>query len=175
MGPLPDIVLIGSGQDVALVMKTKELLLKWSHNLQEQLQGAFSGFPAEVLRDHVESSNIKVRVVSMPCWELFDEQDQEYQDSVLMSNYSDILRIYVEKASTKNTGHDKYAHYAVLMPSFGLSGKSADVERKLEFTPDYIAAKVWSKWLDRGRRVPKKGNDADMGQDTWVSRMGANA
>ena len=68
----------------------------------------------------------------------FDEQEQDYQDSVLLSNYSDILRIYVEKAATKNTGHDKYAQFSVLMPSYGLSGPSADVERKLEFTPEYV-------------------------------------
>lgn len=47
-----------------------------------------------------------------------------------------MLSIYVEKAATKNTGHDKYAQYSVLMPSFGLSGKGADVERKLEFTAE---------------------------------------
>ena len=31
------------------------------------------------------------------------------QESVLLSNYTDVLSIYVEKAATKNTGHDKYA------------------------------------------------------------------
>jgi len=170
---LPDIVLIGSGQDVALVMQTKELLLKWSRKANESLHKAFAGFPPEMAMQHAQPSDIQVRVVSMPCWELFDEQDQEYQDSVLLSNYDDILRIYVEKAATKNTGHDKYAHYAVLMPSFGLSGKAADVERKLEFTPDYIAAKVWSKWVDRGRRLPTSGAKADTGPQTWVSCMGS--
>jgi len=111
----------------------------------------------------------------MPCWELFDEQEQDYQASVLLSNYNDILRIFVEKASTKNTGHDKYAHFSVLMPSYGLSGKAADVERKLEFTPEFIAAKVWSQWLDRGRRVRQGGDEADTGYSTWVSRLGSRA
>ncbi|CAK0820587.1 unnamed protein product, partial [Prorocentrum cordatum] len=120
---LPDIVLIGSGQDVALVMKTKELLLQWSADFNARLKGAFDGYPKAM---PVIAEPIKVRIVSMPCWELFDEQDQDYQDSVLLSNYRDILRIYVEKAATKNTGHDKYAHFS----------------EKLEFTPEYIAAKV---------------------------------
>merc|ERR1719356_2216471 len=124
-----------------------------------------------MLRDHVQSSRIKVRVVSMPCWELFDEQDQEYQDSVLLSDYSDILRIYVEKASTKNTGHDKYAHFSVLMPSYGLSGTSAEVEKQLEFTPEFIASKVWSRWMDRGRRLAGAGDEADLGPSTWGSRI----
>jgi len=168
---LPDIVLIGSGQDVALVMKAKELLLQWYKKLNEQLRTALRQFPSSLLGDNVPAA-LKVRVVSMPCWELFDEQDQDYQDSVLLSNYDDILRIYVEKAATKNTGHDKYAHFSVLMPSYGLSGKAADVERKLEFTPDYIAAKVWAAWSDRGRRLSHSGDEADQGMKTWVSRLG---
>jgi len=170
---LPDIVLIGSGQDVALVMKAKEILLKWSLAFNDRLKEGFEGFP------HVSSSIapalLKVRIVSMPCWELFDEQDQEYQDAVLCSNYRQILRIYVEKAATKNTGHDKYAHMSVLMPSYGLSGKAADVEKKLEFTPEYIAAKVWASWMDRGRILPKAGDTADIGFSTWVSHLGRRA
>merc|ERR1711907_580553 len=95
-----------------------------------------------------------------PCWELFDEQDTDYQDSVLLSNYDDILRIYVEKAATKNTGHDKYAHFSVLMPSYGLSGKAADVERKLEFTPEFIASKVLAAWTERKQRLSGLGQEA---------------
>jgi len=169
--PLPDIVLIGSGQDLATVMKAKELLLQWSKKLNEQLRVALRQFPSSLLGDSMPAA-LKVRVVSMPCWELFDEQDQDYQDSVLLSNCDDILRIYVEKAATKNTGHDKYAHLSVLMPFYGLSGKGADVERLLEFTPDYIAAKVWAAWSDRGRRLSHSGDEGDQGMKTWVSRLG---
>jgi transketolase len=170
---LPDIVLIGSGQDVALVMKTKELLLQWSADFNARLKGAFDGYPKAM---PVIAEPIKVRIVSMPCWELFDEQDQDYQDSVLLSNYRDILRIYVEKAATKNTGHDKYAHFSVLMPSYGLSGTGADVEQKLEFTPEYIAAKVWAAWIQRGRRLAgASGDQADTGLETWVSRLSRRA
>jgi transketolase len=168
---LPDIVLIGSGQDLALCMKTKELLLQWYKKLNEQLRSALRQFPSSLMGDNVPAP-LKVRVVSMPCWELFDEQDEDYQESVLLSNYDDILRIYVEKAATKNTGHDKYANFSVLMPSYGLSGKASDVERKLEFTPDYIAAKVWAAWSDRGRRLSHSGDEADHGMKTWVSRLG---
>ncbi|CAE7443033.1 TKL1 [Symbiodinium sp. CCMP2456] len=157
---LPDIILIGSGQDVALVMETKALLLQWSRKVNQQLSGAFDGFPAAKWEGQ---ALLKVRVVSMPCWEIFDEQDQEYQDSVLLSNFNDILRIYVEKAATKNTGHDKYAHFSILMPSYGLSGKAKDVEKILEFTPEYVAAKVWSSWIQRGRRLQLHGDRADQG------------
>jgi len=170
---LPDIVLIGSGQDVATCMKAKELLLQWSRAFNDRLMSAFSGFPSSTSLP--APALVKVRVVSMPCWELFDEQDQEYQDSVLLSNHTEVLRIYVEKASTKNTGHDKYADYSVLMPSYGISGKTSDVERKLEFTPDHIAAKVWATWMDRGRVLSKPGDEPDSGPRTWVSRMGRRA
>merc|ERR1711912_210766 len=165
---LPDIVLIGSGQDVALVMESKELLLDWSAKLNEQVQNAQSKLP-------IKSSppqKLKIRIVSMPSWELFDEQDTDYQDSVLLSNHDNILRIYVEKAATKNTGHDKYAHFSVVMPSYGLSGKGPEVEKKLEFTPEFIASKVWGVWTDRGRCLPQPGDEADVGPKTWVSRLG---
>eukprot|EP00932_Pfiesteria_piscicida_P001378 SRR837773.11343.p1 GENE.SRR837773.11343~~SRR837773.11343.p1 ORF type:complete len:657 (+),score=252.06 SRR837773.11343:170-1972(+) len=170
---LPDIVLIGSGQDVALVMKTKEILLNWSKAFNERLGMSFDGMPH--FAQAMTPALLKVRIVSMPCWELFDEQEVEYQDSVLCSNYKEILRIYVEKAATKNTGHDKYAHMSVLMPSYGLSGKAADVEKKLEFTPEYIAAKVWAAWMDRGRVLPAAGDQADIGFSTWVSHLGRRA
>jgi transketolase len=168
--PLPDIVLIGSGQDVSLIMKTKEILLAWSRRLEHDTRNALRDFPSIV--GVLPPAPLKIRIVSMPCWELFDEQDLEYQDSVLLSNYNDILRIYVEKAATKNTGHDKYAHFSVLMPSYGLSGKAADVEKTLEFTPEYIASKVWARWIGRGRRLPEAADQADTGAHTWVSHLG---
>merc|ERR1711972_49420 len=153
-----------------------EILLQWSRKLSANLMDSFKGlpnFPVKALPS--VPTQLKIRIVSMPCWELFDEQDEEYQQSVLLSNFDDILRIYVEKAATKNTGHDKYAHYSVLMPSYGLSGKSADVERKLEFTPEYVAAKVWSSWMQRGRRLAREGDEADLGLESWVSRLGRRA
>merc|ERR1719420_371644 len=150
-------------------MKCKELLLDWSTKLNEQLVSALQHVPGNL--GVTIPQKLKIRVVSMPCWELFDEEDQTYQDSVLLSNYDDILRIYVEKAATKNTGHDKYAHFSVLMPSYGLSGEAADVEQKLEFTPNYVAAKVWASWLQRGRRLQKSGEQGDVGMESWVSHL----
>merc|ERR1712154_218819 len=119
-------------------MKTKEILLQWSKAFNEKLPSTFSSFPSSQMT--APPAVLKVRIVSMPCWELFDEQDQEYQDSVLLSNCKEVLRVYVEKAATRNTGHDKYAHSSVLMTSYGMSGKAADVEEKLEFTPEFVAA-----------------------------------
>jgi len=171
--PLPDIVLIASGQDVALVMRTKQLLLKWSIDFNKKLMDSFANFPSHCMSKKLEP--IKVRIVSMPCWELFDEQDQDYQDSVLLSNYADVLRIFVEKCSTKNTGHSRYAHFSVVMPSYGLSGPAVEVENKLEFTPEYIAAKVWSSWVQRGRNLSSEGDSGDLGLDSWVSKLNRRA
>jgi len=167
--PLPDIILIASGQDVGMVMKAKEILLETSDKCNQQVQTVLAGLPPMALA--LQPVRLKVRIVSMPCWELFDEQDQAYQDSVLLSNNNSILRIFVERAATKNTGHDKYAHFSILMPSFGLSGKAADVERKLEFTPDYVASKVYAMWMERGRRLKLSGDAADQGLSTWVSHL----
>merc|ERR1712061_778393 len=81
------------------LMKTKEILLAWSRRLEQDTRNALREFPSIV---GVQAPQpLKIRIVSMPCWELFDEQDLEYQDAVLLSNYNDILRIYVEKAATK--------------------------------------------------------------------------
>jgi len=162
--PLPDIILIGSGQDVALAMQAKELLLEYSAAPDEQLlsaQSHLANLPlaygyCDYLNIRVKQRrNLKIRVVSMPCWELFDEQDASYQESVLLSNHDNILRVYIEKAATKNTGHDKYANYPIVMSSYGLSGKAADVEKKFEFTPECIAAEVWGVWKHRSDCLPR--------------------
>jgi len=163
----PDIILIGSGQDVALVMKAKEILLQWSQSLNDKLKTALNGFSTSTCPP---PALLKIRVVSMPCWELFDEQDPEYQDSVLLSSQKDVMRIYVEKAATKNTGHEKYAHRSIVMSSFGISGKAADVERKLEFTPEMVAAKIWSSWMDRGILL-RPGDKTDHGFGAWMSQL----
>jgi len=155
---LPDIVLVGSGQDVALVMKTKEILLQWSKSFNDTVLTSLDGFPRSQM---ISPALLKVRIVSMPCWELFDEQDQEYQDSVLLSNHREVFRVFVEKAATRNTGHDKYAHLSVLMTSYGMSGRAADVEEKMEFTPEFVAAKVWASWMDRGRILPQAGSQSE--------------
>ncbi|HEY4317421.1 MAG TPA: transketolase [Herbaspirillum sp.] len=55
-GGKPDLTLIASGSEVALIVAAGEQLAK---------------------------QNVAVRIVSMPCWELFDEQPREYRDSVL--------------------------------------------------------------------------------------------
>jgi len=176
---VPDIILIGSGQDVSLVMRAKEILLQRSKALNQKLQS--SSFPGiHCVAPSLEAVVLKIRVVSMPSWEIFDEQDIAYQDSVLCVGH-DVLRLYVEKAATRNTGHDKYAQLSILVPSYGLSGKAADVESHLGFTPEHVAEKVWASWLERYHFPSRIGDEisreevqdkADVGFVKWLSHVG---
>ena len=53
-------------------------------------------------REELQASGIKTRVVSMPCWELFDRQPQEYRDAVIPPSVR--ARIAIEEASTLGLG-----------------------------------------------------------------------
>ena len=108
----PEVILIGCGSEVSLCVAACERL-------------AVEG--------------IKARVVSMPCWELFDEQDQPYRESVLPPAVT--ARVTVEEAST--IGWDRYAgpKGAVLgMRTFGLSAPMKVVAEHFGFTAEHVAA-----------------------------------
>ncbi|MGH2585592.1 MAG: transketolase-like TK C-terminal-containing protein, partial [Dehalococcoidia bacterium] len=97
----PDVLLLATGSEVSLCVTAAE-----------QLAG----------------DGIKARVVSMPCWELFDAQDQAYRDSVLPPEVT--ARVSVEEAST--FGWERYAgmNGAILgMHSFGMSAPIEVVQK----------------------------------------------
>lgn len=79
-------------------------------------------------------SDLKVRVVSMPCQELFDEQPEAYQTS-LLPNGVPVLSVepYV------SFGWDKYSHYHVGVPGFGASGPAEQLYEKFHITVDDVA------------------------------------
>ncbi len=107
----PEVILISTGSDVALALGAHE----------------------ELLGDGVRS-----RVVSLPCWELFDRQEEAYRDEVLPPEVS--ARVSVEEGST--LGWDRYVGptgVAVGMHTFGTSAPLKDVQAKFGFTPDKIA------------------------------------
>lgn len=79
----------------------------------------------------------KVRVVSMPCLELYDAQSAEYKASVFPEG---VPIMSVEAASI--CGWEKYAHVHIGMTEFGASAKGADAYKHFGFTPDQIAAKA---------------------------------
>jgi len=107
----PDVLLLGTGSEVSLCLEAFEQLAK---------------------------DGIKARVVSMPSWELFDDQPQEYRDRVLPPNVT--ARVSVEKASI--FGWARYVGcngYSIGMRSFGASAPLKDLVKKFGFTPENVA------------------------------------
>ena len=83
----------------------------------------------------LKAEGVDVRVISMPSWELFAEQDEEYQASVLSLPWE--KRVSVEMLST--FGWDRYAKYHMGIDTFGASAPAKDVIAKFEFTPAKLA------------------------------------
>ncbi len=106
----PDVVLIGTGSEVWVCVEAARLLAE---------------------------DGLAVRVVSMPSWDLFDEQDDDYQDLVLGPG-SPILS--VEAASS--FGWARWADDSVAIDRFGESGPGAEVLAELGFTPEHVAARA---------------------------------
>ncbi|MFE6130429.1 transketolase [Streptomyces sp. NPDC056437] len=89
-------------------------------------------------RDELAADGIGVRVVSMPCWELFDRQPREYRDQVLPPAVT--ARVGVEQAST--FGWDRYVGdggAVVGMHTYGASAPLKQLLTKFGFTPQRVA------------------------------------
>ena len=108
----PDAILIGTGSEVQICLDAAEALAK---------------------------DGVKARVVSMPCWKLFDEQSQSYQDEVLPPAVSN--RVAVE-AGIK-MGWEKYLGASgkfVGMDSFGASAPAEELYEHFGITAEKVAA-----------------------------------
>ena len=108
----PDVLLMATGSEVALCIDAYEQL---------------------------KTEGIKARVVSMPSWELFDLQSQEYRDSVLPPKVK--ARISVEQGST--LGWERYVGESgriIGMKTFGGSAPLKELQRKFGFEPHHVAA-----------------------------------
>jgi transketolase len=103
----PDVVLVGTGSEVSLCAGAAQLL---------------------------ESEGIHARVVSMPSWELFEEQDRSYQRDVL-GRGAPVLA--VEAAAS--FGWSRWADASVSLDHFGASGPGAEVLAHFGFTADNVA------------------------------------
>lgn len=109
-----DAIIIASGSEVNLAMKAKKVLLE---------------------------KGIDVRVVSMPCQEIFDQQDEQYKEAVLPNAMR--KRLSVEMASS--FGWHKYVGLDGLTMSIDEFGKSApaqDVIQSYGFTVDGVAENI---------------------------------
>ena len=116
------------------------------------LREASSGSPAVVLlatgsecaiadeaRQTLEADGVPTRLVSLPCWELFDEQEPAYRESVLGG--ADAIRIAVEAASP--LGWERYVGpggTVVGMRSFGGSAPAKDLYAHFGITADAVVA-----------------------------------
>lgn len=88
------------------------------------------------------ADKVRVAVVSMPCWELFEEQSAEYRQQVFPKQ---VPVLAVEMASVE--GWTKYSHACVGMTTFGASGPGKDVMNKFGFNVENVTAKAM-KLLD---------------------------
>jgi transketolase len=113
-GGKPDALLLATGSEVQLAIQSQDQLAK---------------------------EGIKARVVSMPCWELFYEQDEAYRDSVIPPSVT--ARVAIEQAST--VGWDRWVgtHGCVVgMRSFGASAPLKELQKKFGFTVDNVVTAV---------------------------------
>ena len=89
--------------------------------------------------EKLTAEGIKARVVSMPCWQLFEAQDAAYKESVLPASVT--ARVSVEMAAT--LGWDRYIGpkgKSIGMHSFGASAPLKDLLKKFGFEPDVVIA-----------------------------------
>lgn len=96
----------------------------------------------------LEKKGVKARVVSIPCFEVFDAQSKDYRLSVLPDG---IPSLSVEVMSTM--GWERYTHEQFGLNRFGASGAYKDVYKKFEFTPEGITKRALAT-IDFWKDVP---------------------
>jgi transketolase len=110
-GTSPEAILIATGSEVVVALQARRLLAE---------------------------KDVSVRVVSMPSWELFDAQDEEYKRNVLPPEVE--VRVSVEAGVT--TGWERYVGSrgaSVGVDRFGASAPGETVLEKLGITPENVA------------------------------------
>ena len=111
-GGNPEVILIASGSELSLAVEAHGTLL---------------------------AGGIRSRVVSMPSWEIFERQTQEYRDSVLPPGVK--ARVAIEQAST--FGWERYvgsAGHVIGMRTFGASAPLKALQEKFGFEPARVVA-----------------------------------
>jgi transketolase len=108
----PEIILIASGSEVALIIQAYEALT---------------------------ARGIRSRVVSMPAWDIFEQQPRSYRDDVLLPAVK--ARVAVEQGSV--LGWDRYVGHAgrvIGMETFGASAPLKELQRKFGFEPERVVS-----------------------------------
>ena len=109
----PDVCIMATGSEVGVAIKAKAML---------------------------EDENIKTRVISVPCWELFDQQSEEYRNSLLPAN---CLKAAIE-AGVK-MGWEKYIGndgIFIGMHSFGASAPAEDLFEHFKITANELVSQI---------------------------------
>jgi transketolase len=107
----PDIILIATGSEVSLAVDSAKLLT---------------------------AKGLKTRVVSLPCWSLFEAQSPAYRDSVLPPDVK--ARVSIEAGATIG-----WSHYigdrgiAIGLDHFGTSAPASAIAKEYGFTPEHVA------------------------------------
>ncbi|WP_298036084.1 transketolase [uncultured Desulfuromonas sp.] len=109
-----DAILIATGSEVHLALETRALL---------------------------EKKGLGIRVVSLPCWELFEQQERTYREAVLPPACR--ARVAIEAAAP--LGWERYAGHegiVVAMTGFGASAPGGELMEHFGFTAEKVAGKV---------------------------------
>jgi transketolase len=109
-GGTPELILLGTGSEVPLLLSAY---------------------------DRLTGEGVKARVVSMPCWELFEQQPPEYREEVLPSGAK--ARLAVEAGSP--LGWERYTGAGggiIAMRRFGASAPANVLFEKFGFTVDHV-------------------------------------
>ncbi len=123
-GGNPELLLIGTGSELALCLQAYEQLA---------------------------AEGIRARVVSMPSWELFEQQSKEYRVAVLPPQVT--TRVSVEQAST--FGWARYVGptgRSIGMTTFGASAPLKALQKKFGFTPESVLAAAKEQLARRGAK-----------------------
>ncbi|KAH0487731.1 MAG: hypothetical protein KVP17_003537 [Porospora cf. gigantea B] len=89
----------------------------------------------------LEAEGYSVRVVSMPCWQLFLEQSKQYQESVIPSSGC-LKKAYVEASSGFGVDMFYDRDASTVMPAFGASASKNVLWEHFGYTPEKVAAKI---------------------------------
>jgi transketolase len=106
----PDVVLVGTGSEVSVCLDAAKLLAE---------------------------DDIAARVVSMPCWDLFEVQDDDYQASILPP---DVPTLAVEAGAS--FGWDRWADDSVSIDRFGASAPGEVALERLGYTGENVATRA---------------------------------
>ena len=122
----PEVILIGTGSEVSLCVEAYEQLTR---------------------------EGVRTRVVSMPSWELFDDQDQSYREFVLPNDVR--ARVSVELASDfgwpKYTGIDGHN---ICIRTFGASAPLKQLVKKFGISTEHVVAAAKSQIAKHQEKVP---------------------